>query len=188
MQKVMLLKNTEASIGEGGLKALFTGIDIGSKPWIAAQLEAAFDLNPAKLPNHYSYERYCEMLEWLRLQLYPGLSAPKAYEQIGRSIIKGFFQGRVGQVLKLTVNVLGAQRSMRYFFRIAVNALEFGRFEIIEEKPGYVRAILYNVPGTSEIMCGMGLESMAHTNAKNGTVTYRRLNNLDTEYTASWQE
>lgn len=81
---------------------------------------------------------------------------------------------------------MGAQRSVPFFFRVAGGALPFGKFEVVENKPGYVRATLYNVPGSPEIMRGMSLEAMEATNARNPTVVYKKLSPKDTEFTASW--
>ena len=81
---------------------------------------------------------------------------------------------------------MGAQRSVPLFFRVAGGAVPFGRFEVVENKPRYIRAILYNVPGSPEIMRGMSLEAMEATASKNPTVTYKKLNPDDTEFVARW--
>ena len=150
----------EPAISNSSLKALFTGCEIANKPVIAEGLRQHFDLDYLKLPARYPFPRYLEMLDWLRRVLYPVDKPELGYEKIGRNITKGFFQRSVGQVLKLTLGPLGAQRSVHYFFRIAGGALPFGEFKIVDERPGYIRAILYRVPGSPDLMRGMGIESM----------------------------
>lgn len=98
----------------------------------------------------------------------------------------GFFEGPAGQVLKLSIKVMGPQRSVPFFFRVAGGALPFGKFIVVENQPQYIRAILYNVPGSPEIMRGMSLESMVVANIKNSTVQYNKLNPGDTEFIARW--
>ena len=184
----MTLQHTETVIRAGSLKALFVGNELPTKPIILETLKREFDLDYANLPNSYPFDRYLQMLEWLRTQLYSLDPEAKGYEKLGRGIARGFFQGPVGQVLKLSIGVMGTQRSMRYFFRILGGALPFGKFEIVEERPGYIRSILYNVPGSPEIMRGMGLEAIQATNAKNAVITYRKFSSVDTEHIAKWED
>ncbi len=182
----MNLLSVEPTINTNSLKALFIGCEIANKPNIAEGLRREFDLDYVKLPNHYPFDRYLQMLDWLRRQLYPLEKETTGYEKIGRNITRGFFQGPLGQVLKLSIPVMGTQRSVRYFFRVAGGALSFGKFEIIEERPNFVRAALYNVPGSPELMRGMSLESMNFTSAKQPSVTYTKLSPNDTEFIARW--
>jgi uncharacterized protein (TIGR02265 family) len=184
----MQLGSTEPTINARSLKTLIVGNGLVDKPAILESLRRDFGLTYPDLPEHYSFERYIEVLEWLRQKLFPTDSMALGYEKIGRNITRGFFQGPVGQVLKLSINVMGAQRSVRYFFRIMGGALPFGRFEVVEERPRYIRAILYNVPGPPDVTRGMALESMEASNIKQGTITWRKLGPADTEFIARWAE
>lgn len=184
----MQFGSTEPAIGASSLKALINGSELAGKPLVLAGLKAEFGLDHLNLPNRYPFVRYLEMLDWLRKQLYPSDPELLGYERLGRNITRGFFQGPVGQVLKLSINVMGAQRSVRYFFRIMGGALPFGKFEVVEEQPRFIKAILYNVPGPPDVTRGMALESMVMGNIPQGTVTYRKLNPADTEFIARWAE
>jgi len=176
----------EPAINKSGLTALVTGCEIALKPILAAGLKEHFNLDYLKLPARYPFPRYLEMLDWLRRLLYPLNTLELGYEKIGRSITKGFFQRPVGQVLKLTLGPLGPQRSVHYFFRIAGGALPFGEFQIVAEHPGYIRAILYRVPGSPDVMRGMGLESMEMAGIKHGSIKYTKLTPQDTQFEADW--
>ncbi len=180
-------KLDESYIKQGSLRALFEGSELTTRSDLLTMLAAIWDLPYSALPTRYSFERYLDMVKWLRQQLYSTESAEKGYEKLGRNITKGFFLGMTGQVLKITMNVMGIQRSVGYFFRVAGGALPFGEFKVVEEKPGYVRAILYNVPGSPELMRGMALESMNIAKAINPQVAYHKLNALDTEFIARWE-
>ncbi len=176
----------EPAISNSGLKALVTGCEIATKPAIAEGLRQHFDLDYLQLPARYPFPRYLEMLDWLRRLLYPLDKPELGYEKIGRSITKGFFQRPVGQVLKLTLGPLGTQRSVHYFFRIGGGALPFGEFQIVAERPGYIRAILYRVPGSPDLMRGMALESMGMAGIKHGSIKYTKLTEQDTQFEAEW--
>lgn len=185
---MMNLNSTEPVISASSLKALFVGSELTNKPLVLTGLRLEFGLDYPNLPSRYPFARYLEMLEWLRRQLYPFDTTTLAYEKLGRNITRGFFQGPVGQVLKISINVMGAQRSVRYFFRIMGGALPFGKFVVVEERPRFIKAILYNVPGSPDITRGMALESMVMGNIEQGSITYRKLSLLDTEFVATWVE
>ncbi len=182
------LQSTETAIGVGSLKALFAGSGITSQPDLLHNLRYEYNLPYPDLPNRYSFDRYLDMMSWLRKRLYPYDSEALGYEKLGRNITQGYFLGMAGQVLKMSIGVLGVQRSVRYFSRVAGGALAFGEFKVVEEQPRYVRAVLYNVPGSPDIIRGMALESMKAINAKNPSVIYRKLSPLDTEFIARWEE
>lgn len=186
MQPKPFLDLNQPAISSGGLKALFIGSDLENQPEILKEIAQKFELDYAKLPSRYPYDHYLDLLDWLQIRLYPNEGVTAGFEQLGRNITKGFFQRPVGQVLKRTIGLLGPQRAMTYFFRIAGGALPFGRFEVMETKPGFVRAILYNVPGSPEIMRGMGLESMAVAGISGGTIQYTKLSPIDTQFIAQW--
>ncbi len=182
-----LLETTKQSIGSGSLKALFIGCELVKKPMVLAEIQNRFGLSYPNLPNSYPFDRYLELLDWLRQEFYPGDTEAKGYEKLGRAINRGFFQGPVGQVLKVSIRMMGPQRSLPYFFRITGGALKFGWFEIVEEKPNFIRAILHNVPGSPDIMRGMSLESMDMVGVKNPSITYYKFDELDTEFVATWE-
>jgi uncharacterized protein (TIGR02265 family) len=182
-----MLNDSQAAISGNSIKALFNGLKLAEKPELLAEIQRRFNLAYPELASSYPFDRYLEMVDWLREQLYPDKAAPAGFELIGRAATRGFFQGPVGQVLKLSIKVMGAQRAIPYFFRIAGGALPFGKFVVVENKPNYIRAILYNVPGSPEIMRGMSLESMDETGIKNPTIDYYKLSPNDTEFVARWQ-
>lgn len=184
---MMQLEIAQQTIGSGSLKALFTGCGLPEKPGLLQALDIKFGLSYPHLPASYPFDRYLQMLDWLRQQLYPHDTEATGYEKLGRNITKGFFLGPAGQVLKLSIKVMGPQRSVPYFFKIAGAALRFGRFEVVEQKPGFVRAILWNVPGSPEVMRGMALESMEASAIKNPMVIYYKLDPNDTEFVARWE-
>lgn len=185
---IMLNNLNQAAISGNSIKALFNGLKLAENPKLLEEIKQRFNLTYGELPTFYPFDRYLEMTDWLRRQLYPGQPEAVGFELLGRAITRGFFEGPVGQVLKLSIKVMGAQRSIPYFFRIAGGALRFGKFEVVENKPYCIRAILYNVPGSPEIMRGMSLESMEVANIQNATFDYTKLNSDDTEFIVRWKE
>ncbi|MBN9388509.1 MAG: DUF2378 family protein [Chloroflexi bacterium] len=182
----MLNTSREVAITGNSIKALFTGLKLADKPVIFQETLDRFNVTYPNIGSSFPFDRYLEMVDWLRRQLFPFKSEAAGFEQIGRAVTRGFFEGAAGSVLKMSIKVMGAQRSVPLFFRVAGGAVPFGRFEVVENKPRYIRAILYNVPGSPEIMRGMSLEAMEATASKNPTVTYKKLNPDDTEFVARW--
>ncbi len=182
-----ILTAKKAIIGANSLKALLIGSQTIEKSYLMAQLDQKFGLTYPILPTDYDFDRYLEMLNWLRQQLYPTDSVNLGFEKLGRNVTQGFFQGPVGQVLKMSIRVMGPQKSVPYFFRISGGALKFGRFEIVQQRPQYVNAVLYNVPGSPDIMRGMSLESMEMAQIKNPKVVAYKISELDTEFVVTWE-
>ncbi len=182
------MQSNEPTIKASSLQALFDGCELSTKPKILLALHQLFNLDYKALPAYYSFERYVKMLDWLRRELYPSDDEALGYEKLGRHITQGVFQRPAGQVLKMTVSIIGSKRALPYFFRKLGTALPFANLEILEERIGYVRFILHNVIGPADVTRGMMLESMKVTNVSEGKVTYRMLNVKDTEFEASWQD
>ena len=182
----MLNLSKEATITGNSIKALFNGLKLSEKPDLFAETLSRFNVTYPNIGSSFPFDRYLEMANWLRLKLFPFKAEAAGFEQIGRAVTRGFFEGPAGSVLKISIRVMGAQRSVPFFFRVAGGAIPFGRFEVVENKPCYIRAILYNVPGSPEIMRGMSLEAMEATNIKNPTVIFNKLSPDDTEFIARW--
>lgn len=184
----MLKTTNEAAINGTSLKFLFIGLKLTEKPELMADTQRRFGLTYPNLPSFFPYDRYLEMLDWLREQLFPAEDEASGYELIGRAIASGFFDEPAGQVIKITAKLMGWHRAVPIFFRVIGGALPFGRFEIVESKPCYLRSIIYNVPGSPEIMRGMTLTGMEVANIKEPSIVYIKLNPGDTEYISRWSE
>lgn len=182
----MLNTTKEATITGNSIKALIAGLKLSDNPIIFSETLDRFNVTYPNIGSTFPFERYLEMADWLRRKLFPYKSEAAGFEQIGRAVTRGFFEGAAGSVLKMSIKVMGAQRSVPIFFRVAGGALPFGKFEVVENKPRYIRAILYNVPGSPDIMRGMSLEAIEATNVKNPSVTYKKLSSDDTEFVARW--
>ena len=147
-------------IGSGSLKALYIGCNLSTRPDLTTSIFTQFNLDLTTPPQSYPFERYLEMLDWLRRKLYPNDTYELGYEKIGRAITRGFWAGPVGQVLRVSIGLMGVQKALPFFFRKLNSALPFGKFEVSMVRSGYLRAVLYNVPGPADITKGMALEAM----------------------------
>ena len=175
-------------IKAGTLRTLMEGIEIAQQPAIAAKLKLKFGLNYQKLPDYYAFDRYLELLDWLRVQLYPHESEALGFEKIGRNITQGMFCDAVGYLLKISAEILGIQQGFHFFFDILGSALWFGKIEILEHCNGYIRFMLWNVPGSPDVTRGMILETMEAAKARQAKITYSNPSPNVTEFEVFWQD
>ncbi len=178
----------EPYIKAGSLRALIEGNNLDDDAFVLAKLEQQFGIAYPVLPDYYPFDRYLELLNWLRQELYPHEPASQGYEKLGRQITQGMFRGAVGQLLKKSAELLGVQRGLYFFFKILGGALVFGTIETQEHRPGYVRFILWNVPGPPEVTSGMILEAMQAAKVKQSQISFHKPGLNDTEFEVRWQE
>lgn len=179
----------ERIIKVGSLRSLYSGCELATKSLLLAEIKQRFDLDFGALPLQYPFDRYLEMLEWLRPQLYPTDSEAVGFEKIGRNITKSVFAGATGTTMKISAAAIGVDIGVPLFFRILGHALKFAVFEIVEHpmRTGYIKFRLLNVPGSPDLTCGMVLEAMDAAKAVNSTITYHKINSTDTEFEVRWK-
>jgi uncharacterized protein (TIGR02265 family) len=178
----------ELSIRGSSLKALFDGIKLSHQPQQLEALRELFGLNYHNLPEYYPFDLYTKMLDWLRQEFYPQDAPSDAYEKLGRNITQGFFSGAVGQLLRIGAELIGVEQGLNFFFHTLGGATPLGSFQTLEQRPGYARFVLWNVPQPPEVTCGMILETMQATKIQNSKISYQRLNAKDTEFEVTWTQ
>lgn len=180
---------SERIIKVGSLRSLYNGCELSTKLSLLLEIKQRFGLDFQALPVQYPFDRYLEMVEWLRPQLYPQDSVEVGFEKIGRNITKSVFTGPTGTTLKISAAAIGVEIGIPLFFRILGHALKFAVFDIVEQPPrtGYIKFRLLNTPGSPDLTRGMVLEAMDATRAINSTITYHKLNQNDTEFEVRWQ-
>jgi uncharacterized protein (TIGR02265 family) len=181
-----LYPNTKAVIKVNSLKALFKGCNLETKPFVTQPLLQKFGLDIQNPPPEYPFDRYLEMLDWLRQQLYTVDSPALGFEKIGRNITNGVFDSAIGQILKGSAELLGPERGMKFFFQKLGGALAFGTLNLLEQKPGYIRFELLNVPGPADVTRGMALAALEAAKVKAPAINFHMRNEYDNEFIATW--
>jgi uncharacterized protein (TIGR02265 family) len=178
-KRVMLMRGTT-------LKAVLDGCGVNQLPTIQKELAHDFKLDYNALPLAYPFSRHVEVLEWLRLKLYPEESEAKGYEKIGYNSVKGFLQEGIGPSLEFSASVLGVERHLPIFFGVLEQVLDFSHIDVLEQQPGYVCFVFSNVTWPPEMTVGIALAMMETAKAKHPSVKYTRLNDKDTQFELNW--
>lgn len=70
---------TEAGITGNSIKALFNGLKLPEKPDLFAETLRRFSVTYPNIGSSFPFDRYLEMAEWLRKQLFAGKDEATGY-------------------------------------------------------------------------------------------------------------
>lgn len=170
------------------LLAIFN-INIKDNSFMKQVIINKFDFDLNNPPSSYSYDRYLDIVEYLRTVFYKDKSPEEGYEAIGYRIGQEYFNGLAGQVMRIAAPMIGPQRGAQQFVRSIKNALPWGTHELEEVRSNYVRYHKSLVGGPPPLMLGLMRSALEVAGAKLLKAKYSVLSieKDDIVYELEWQ-
>lgn len=166
---------------------IFVGNTSNENNNIRAKLEQRFGYNFDNLPAAIALAQYLEMVEFIRLILYPIKPVNEAYELIGyQTSLHGYFQGGTGLVLKAAARVLGPQHSAPRFVKALKTILPTGEHDLLEQKTGQVVYRLRGVFVPPALVCGWLKAGIEVSGAKTLAITVQKSGLTEVIYRISY--
>lgn len=81
----------------------------------------------------YEFERWCQVIEYLAREFYPGQALTDAEYQLGRDFIERYADTLVGRALFPLLRVLGTKRTIRRLARSFRTGTNFTEVDILDE-------------------------------------------------------
>jgi uncharacterized protein (TIGR02265 family) len=169
------------------VKTLLRGNGAAQRYDLHAMLFAKFQFNYDSPPVRILYDKYLEIIEFIRQSLYPYKTLEEGYEAMGVKLTNAHFEGALGQVNKVAAGLLGAERGYTIFIKNMTTTLPFGRHELEEIRKGYGRYHLYGVPGPAAFMRGIIRACLVAGGAKDIVVTTKILGTEEFIHEAFWK-
>lgn len=151
----LILERSNRIVDAGTLRTLGLAVELNNYPQIKAMLKQRYQVDLASPPSTFSYDKYLEIVEFLRVTLFGNIGTEAGYEEIGYRIVQNYFAGSAGQIMKMMANVIGAHNGAKQFIKSISRALPWGKHELEEIRPGYARYHKSLVGGPPPIMLGM---------------------------------
>lgn len=159
------INRAERDISGASVKLLLDGSSVANHLELQKNLLDLFGFDSNSPPLFYPHAKYLQIAEFIRTELYKAYSNDAAYEEIGRGIVKAYFQGSIGQVVKITAEMLGPRVASKTFLKITKQCMPWAIHEY-EVGQNYFRYHLRLVPGPPALMRGILKASVEATDAK----------------------
>lgn len=94
---------------------------------------AALGVSRAKKQTAYEFDRWCQVVEYLAREFYPGVTLGEAEYQLGRDFIERYAETLVGRALFPLLKLLGTKRTVHRLARSFRTGTNFTEVEIQDE-------------------------------------------------------
>lgn len=165
LDKAASVYPTERNVTGTSVRLLLDGSGVNLSPDLQSTIYARFDFDYQKPPMFYPQPKYMQMAKFLRREVYSDLPEEQAYEEMGRGIVRAYFEGSIGQVVKMTAAMLGPKVGSKTFLKVTKQCMPWANHEY-EVGDNFFRYRLRLVPGPPGIMRGIMKESVEAAGAK----------------------
>jgi uncharacterized protein (TIGR02265 family) len=173
--------------GEEAIQSLLLGCGIKEKPALQRVIKEQFAHdydNPRDIP----FEKYVEIVEYLRETLYPFRNSDEGYLALGKAVTAGGFQGVMGTIRKSIGKVLPPEKVIELFLKDFITNTPFARSDLEEARKGYIRWRVGNLEGAPPKLLTGVLTGMYETfNLKNLQVKDTQIDSGTFVYEIFWE-
>jgi uncharacterized protein (TIGR02265 family) len=151
----LIQQRDNRTVTQGTLRTVHNALELEHHYNAVNEVEQRFGVNLVQPPQSCDYDKYLEIVEYLRALLLSQLTPEQGYEEIGYRVVQIYFAGATGQVLKTLAKVIGPQNGAKQFIKLMHKALPWGEHYMEEVRPGYARYHKMLVGGPPPFMLGM---------------------------------
>ncbi len=157
------------------VRVLLEGNGVGNRPDLQEVIlkRFEFDYRASSLPPSYPYARYLQLVEFLRLALYPDTPVDQAFQLLGYRATQTYFQGVGGQVLRIAAQVMGPQQGAKQFVKKMRSSLPWGSHDLVAARANYVAYRKGGIEGPPGLMLGVLQASLEACGIKPDRLSYK---------------
>ncbi|WP_224250029.1 DUF2378 family protein [Hyalangium gracile] len=148
---------------------------------------AGLDLSKKLLPA-YPFETWKHCLEIVATDLYPHLTRPQAWQEIGRAMVEGMARTVIGKATVGVARLLGPLRALRRLEHTLQSADNYVEARVTERSPTCVEVWINEVMGQPTYYQGILEACLSMTGAQGGRVELLSCSGGSASFRVQWEE